>query len=538
MRLTVTDTAAPTPITVPEAERVEWISPPRAAFLQKIAWVALALAFLLRVVQYLLNRSLWMDEAYLSLNLVHRSFAGLWRPLDYHQGAPIGFLLLEKSAVHLLGTSEFALRLLPLLAGLVSVILFYELANKVNTAAAPIAVGLFALSPSLIYYSSEVKQYSCDVAIALLLYCLTIDGSTSEWKPAQVGLLGLVGSIAIWISHPSVFVLAGIGSTIFLGLVGQKDWSKLRRLSFAFLMWAASLIMCYLVTLRNLAHDPELLAYWKLNFMPFPPRSVADFKWFLDSFFAFFSSTAGLQFVGLAALVFIVGGVSMFARNRQCLLLLLSPAIPTLLASGLHKYPFGGRLTLFLVPATLLLVAEGAEVIRSSNSSRLPVLGLVLIGLLFLDPGVYVLHHFARPFTEVARPGVMLLEEIKPVMAFVRTHEQPTDVVYVFDGAQQAFDYYSELDGFPLNNVQMGTAAGDDPHNYTPDLDRLRGKRVWVLISHTHGAGGVESKYLMFDLDMIGKKLDFFASAGAEVDLYDLTGATSLPAVPVKSEAP
>jgi predicted membrane-bound mannosyltransferase len=143
---------------------------PEGALFWRVSWTAAVLGCLLRIVQYRLDRSLWMDEAYVSLNILHRSFAGLCRALDYHQGAPIGFLLLEKSAVRLWGGGEYVLRLFPLLAGIASVLLFYRLASKALPArAVPVAVGLFAISPSLIYYSSEVKQYSSDVAIALLL---------------------------------------------------------------------------------------------------------------------------------------------------------------------------------------------------------------------------------------------------------------------------------------------------------------------------------------------------------------------------------
>ncbi len=109
---------------------------PDRIFLRRVSLAAVALGCLLRIVQYLLDRSLWMDEAYLSLNILHRSFAGLCRALDYHQGAPIGFLLLEKSAVRLWGGSEYVLRLIPLLAGIASVLLFYRLASKVLTARA------------------------------------------------------------------------------------------------------------------------------------------------------------------------------------------------------------------------------------------------------------------------------------------------------------------------------------------------------------------------------------------------------------------
>lgn len=499
---------------------------PNFLFLRRLSLFAVALGCLLRIVQYGLDRSLWMDEAYLSLNILHRSFAGLCRALDYHQGAPIGFLLLEKSAVHLWGGGEYVLRLFPLLAGVASVFLFYKLAREVLTGkAVPVAVGLFAISPSLIYYSSEVKQYSSDAAIAILLYCLTIEGSKSNWKAGRSALAALAGAIAIWLSHSSVFVLAGIGVTASLTLVLRRNWASLARVAGVGLCWVISLTACYVVALKKLTGDGELLSYWKTNFMPLPPRSVADFKWFTDSFFGFFSTSAGLEFTGLAALVFILGAISMFRKSPERLWLLLSPVVLTLFASGLHKYPFGGRLTLFLVPAALLLMAEGAEAIRLSADARLPAIGVVLAGLLFLDPGINTLHHFAKPHTEVVEPGVMLPEEIRPVLAYVRKQEQPADLVYIFAGSEPAFDYYAERDSFPRSNVEIGTASGDDPHTYESDLDPLRGHRVWVVMSHIHGTGAEESKHIEFYLDSLGPRLDSLTRAGAETYLYDLRNA-------------
>ncbi len=49
-----------------------------------------------RLRQYLFGRSLWLDEAMLALNIVNRNFSQMFQPLDFNQGAPIGFLLIEK----------------------------------------------------------------------------------------------------------------------------------------------------------------------------------------------------------------------------------------------------------------------------------------------------------------------------------------------------------------------------------------------------------------------------------------------------------
>jgi hypothetical protein len=499
-----------------------------------VIWCSIAFGALLRIAQYLLNRSLWVDEASLALNILHRSYSGLIKPLDYYQGAPFGFLVLEKLAVQSFGPSEYALRLLPLISGVLSLFLFYEVARKsIIPTAVPVATTLFAICASLIYYSSEVKQYSTDVAVALLIYSVVLAEAPASWSTARLVALGCIGAAAIWMSHPAVLVLAGIAVTTVLVLLAGKQRSNLARFSIVVVVWLASLAVSYFVCLRELAHNRTLLDYWKANFMPLPPRSVSDLKWFVDSFFDFFSQTCSLELVGLAALTFITGTAYIYSQSRIKLLFLLVPALLTLLASGLHRYPFGGRLTLFLVPPALLLIAVGAERIMSVTRHRAPVIGYCLMVLLFLDPSQYVLHHFSKPHALTPRPGIMLPEEIKPAMAYVQAQQQPQDVVYLcgedeahphsFADSEPAYQFYEELGRFHESKVVLGTAFGDVAQDYISDLDRLRGQRVWVVCSHIGGAGATQLKYIEFYLSMLGPRIDHFSTAGAAVDLYDLT---------------
>jgi uncharacterized membrane protein len=130
----------------------------------------IVLGIVLRLTQYLIDRSLWYDEALLALNILHRPLREIFQPLQYHQGAPIGFLVLEKLATTLAGKSELALRIVPFAAGIASLFLFSHVAKLfVSAKSALLALLLFALCPSLVYYSSEVKQYSSDVAVTLVL---------------------------------------------------------------------------------------------------------------------------------------------------------------------------------------------------------------------------------------------------------------------------------------------------------------------------------------------------------------------------------
>lgn len=94
-----------------------------------LPWLIMGFCIGLRCAHYWADRSLWLDEAYLALNIVHCSFLQLLQPLQDEQVVPICFLIVEKLAVLLLGNHESVLRLFPLVASLGALPLFYAAAR-------------------------------------------------------------------------------------------------------------------------------------------------------------------------------------------------------------------------------------------------------------------------------------------------------------------------------------------------------------------------------------------------------------------------
>lgn len=480
------------------------------------SWLIICLGVVLRLAQYLFNRSLWLDESLLALNITNRSFSELLEPLDYYQGAPVGFLILEKLAIQAFGNNDYVLRLLPFLSGIISLFLFYQVARRlIQPQSVPLALGLFAISGPLIYYSSEVKQYSSDVAIALLLLYAVLDlVQSSNLNASRIALYAVLGAAAIWFSHPATFVLAGAGASLTLLDLSRREWARIRRLSMIYLLWALSLVAFYFVSLRDLCSNDVLLDYWTGAFMPLS----LDFSWYIDSFFRLFERAAGLSMSGIAALTFLVGCVSMFSKRKEILFTLISPVILVLLASGFHKYPFAGRFLLFIVPSLLLLIADGAGQIRQKTMHSAAVVGIVLIGLLFLHPSYLASYHLVRPRTK---------QEVKPVIAYLEEHRQDGDVLYLYHASQYAFKYYAERYGFDDDDYIVGLESyGSDWEDDIGDLDRLRGQgRVWILFSHIDQD---KTNCFLTHLDSIGKGLDSFEGTGAAVYLYDLSGEVSV----------
>ena len=485
---------------------------------QSLQWLLVGLGVGIRLIAYLYNRSLWRDEALLASNIETRSYAGLLQPLDNQQAAPVGFLMLEHFVVQILGNSEYALRLVPLLAGIASLFLMRSVAKRsISPEAVPIALGFFAISEKVVYYSSEVKQYSTDVAIALalILAAIEIRARTIRWRSAV--LFGFAGALAVWISHPSVFVLAGIGTTLFLSYCWRREWSNGLLVVAAALLWGISFAISYVAVLRETSHSDFLLTFWDGYgaFAPAAASAASKAWWFISAFVKAFENPGGFDWNVLAAIAFSLGLGSSFYYRSSKLLLLAAPIPFVLLAAFLGKYPFLDRLVLFLVPFLLLLIAEGIRV----AARRTWVAGFALGAALLVHPIINAAVNVR------ADPG---REDIKPALAYVRSNWQEGDVLYVHYAVKRLFKYYAGRTGFDEDDYFKGAKKPDDPVEFQQDLAGLRGnRRVWVLFLIRNERTAQEREWFLDQVSSLGERVDAIETTGISVFLYDLSQTKS-----------
>ena len=242
--------------------------PHRLSVARLLVVAAVVLGATLRVYGYARNPSLWIDEAMLALNVVHKSPADLLRPLDLNQGAPVGYLLATKLVVTLCGGGEYALRASSLAAALAGLAAFVPFAYRaMPLPAARIAVGLFALSPYLAGYAAEFKQYELDATLAVALFaCGRPVWQNTAGRGRLVGLAAL-GAASVWFSHPALFVLGGVGLAMLLDAVARGDAAGFKRRLLVCGAWAVSFAACYLLFTRKLGMNQYLLDYWAGTFM-------------------------------------------------------------------------------------------------------------------------------------------------------------------------------------------------------------------------------------------------------------------------------
>lgn len=504
---------------------------------------------LLRLVLYLQNRCLWVDEARLALNVLHKGPRELLGPLGFGQVAPPGFLLLVKVSQSVFGGRELALRLVPLLSGLASLALFLILARRhVRPTAAPLACLLFAIAEPLVYYSTEVKQYSSDVALALALWLLASRVEEKPLAPSRFAQLCAAGVMALFFSHTAVFVLGGIDLALLVAAWRARG-RGLRRFVLAGCLWAAASAGLYVPFLRRLPTRALLVRYFSEQVAGFPPAGIfSASRWIVGRLLGFFEFPGGLDHGGLPALCAVVGAAAVFRRDRLLLVQWTAPVALVLSAVVARLYPFEGRLVLFAVPALYLLVAEGVEEVRSRMGPGGAPIAAALIVLLLLHPAAACLDTLSRP---------RYFEQIAPVLEHVSTSRRPGDVVYLYYSSQYAIRYYMETRRLSLADVPVskllappaaagsswyapalvsrppsffvGTGSRENWLEYWRQLDQLAGhSRVWILFSHVQIWSGVDERRLFLEhLDGMGKRLEAFERPGASAYLYDLASGAS-----------
>jgi hypothetical protein len=470
----------------------------------------LALGTLLRLRDYLANRSLWLDEVRLALNVLEKSTADLvLRPLDFGQAAPPGFLFLVKLSVLAWGGSEYVFRLVPLLFALASVPLFIWVARRVLApAGALVAATLFVLSPQLIRYAAEFKQYGLDVTVGVGMIAATLPFVNGPGRAFHAVILCLAGAAAVWISHPAAFFLTAAGAVLLIQnrLTGRPGPGTLLVIG---VVWAASFAMVYAVSLRDLAANEVLQEAWSDAFTP-SVLSLSSARWLGRQVRDLFAYAFPGQLEGVGPFAVLLGGGSLLMARPVRSLLLVAPIGLALLAALLGKYPFQDRLVLFALPLLGLLAGAGADRLRgTSRGSR--AAAALFIALLLLEPAYAGVSHLIRPYR---------FEEARPVIAYVQQQSLPDDVVYLTPSAAHPFRYHAARLGFRPRQVIAGRYERRSWPSIAADLAPLRGNgRVWILASHFRPE---EERFIRYYLETQGVRRDSFTAPGAMALLYDL----------------
>lgn len=455
--------------------------------LEVLIFLCVAIGIGLRVGQFVQNRSLWLDEASLALNIISRDYWELLGPLDYSQAAPIIFLLISKLSCYLFGEYELSLRLYPLVCGVLSVGVFCYLVSCIYQASLErfIANSLFCFNYFLVYYAQEFKQYSSDVLVCLVLVVFFyhhLKSNSFFYNKYRIVFWGTVlfGCLSQLMSHPSIFILGGF-CTVLLGrrLFVEEGGSIFDVVSVS-AVWLLIFLLNYVLFLRNISSNDSLEVYWTDGFVS------SSLSWnTLISLCNVYTNVLAYSFnikdewficVLVYYLLIFVGIVWLFLHEWKFIFLILSVIILVTLASMLHKYPLEGRLTLFLIPLLIILITSGVSYFLRLRSVLLSVCLLFVI----LVPCIRTFYQLSFfPF---------MVEEVRPALNWLDKNNTESNDILVNQAASHSLKYYFEtgravtvgdVDTHRFHGLQSGESIFKS---------LVQDRPKWLLISHLERA--------------------------------------------------
>jgi hypothetical protein len=427
----------------------------------------LVLGVVARVSAYLSCVSYWYDEAYVLLNVTHRTCGELLQPLADEQAAPPLFLFLLRGLYLLDGSPEWLMRLPAFLAGMAALALAVPLARLIVGRRGWFwAVALCAICHHAVSHGSEVKPYAFDLLFAeVVLLCAALlcgvgRPASGFGRPAAYPTMGLLMAAMLgpWVSYPSVFLL---GAAVIAIL--WVAWCRRDRV----LAWTAATVCSVLIisggalwffVVRH-QHTRYLEQYWAA-FFPDLSSLTRAISWSIG--YLVRVGHYGATGLGIPMLLLALLGWWRIARRSMALLLLLTlPLILAWLAAALCVYPLGDRLLFFAAPCLWLPAATGADaLVRRWQGKRGALIGVVLAAVMLVPGSVRMVKELCGGRT---MPGFR--------EAFILAHQRMRTGDYLWVSHPQVYEVY-----FGHPDWLLGP--------YTPmgRLDQAaRSGRVWMI---------------------------------------------------------
>jgi hypothetical protein len=384
--------------------KIDW-EPLRRLVRERPEMLLSGLGIALRILQYSTNRAIWLDEMALKANLAGKPILDFSEALSHDQLAPFGFLIIERAIARVLGDSDMVLRLVPLAAGILGVILFLELCRRLlSRRAALVAMVMFATSDDLIYYSTELKPYSVDLAFGLAIMLASFDVLGKPARARSAGLLVLLAALAPWCSFASAFVVAGCGTVLLLDSLLAGRYRDALLWACVGLGWLANFVVACQASQALLSPYTTMYLFWDFAFIPIHLRDSGDLAKAGGILLEIFVNPLNLVVPAwprasvILPLVLMAAGLYSTARRSFAIHGLLSlPIALAIAASCARRYPFHGRLILELVPALFLLIAEGTDWLYRRDMTRSRMVYKTILVALLAYPCLSALYHAPWP---------------------------------------------------------------------------------------------------------------------------------------------
>jgi hypothetical protein len=507
--------------------------------------------------QWAAARPLWLDEEMIALNLRDRPIVNLAGLLWLGQSAPFGWLAVQRAAVLSLGTSELALRFVPMLFGIATLVTAVWVGYRwMSRAGAVVLVGLCSWGQWLSFYTVELKHYSADAFWALMLpalatWVIEAGADRSDSATHRAAVWWAAAAIGQWFANGALLVTPACALVLLIVSWRRDGWRAAGAFALFGCGWLASFGLHYLVTMRHTLSSEYLTRYWSFALPPGPAGSSAVLSWLAGQLKPFALKPGG---TGLWVMFWVSAACGFaLATSRTLGLLMTTVPLSAFAWAALRAVPFYERLSLWVVPALYVGIAlfcdSTVRLGREGYLRRSPFrLGLAVV---IAFAGCQLCWDIVKRGTEdlrFARPRESnhQLNDRAAVGWLMRQHE-PGDVVMTTQTALPAIWWYGRIpistgdfpgsrqsDGSPIFEVGHQSPGPDCQRNQLGDALK-NAHRVLVYLGMRFEPDGFD-ELLLNSLSEIGvlRALQHFDGIGgvAVMDLRPAFAGDHIPADP------
>ena len=395
-----------------------------------------------------------------------------------------------------LGSSDLALRLVPFIASVASLFVFFAIARRLLSPAGVLAALLFfAVGYWPLVYAADVHPYGLDLALSLGALLLALDVRRLGFPARRVWAFAAFGAVAMWCSNATVITLFGLG--LALGTIAWRERGLTAALR---TLWPVA----------GVAGTSAAAAVWVAKHSFFPAAAVY-FDWLYRG-----GMVPGAALARCAALA--VGRVALPARviarlgDRQPAWTSLYVALALIGFLSLIRRRAADAIIVGSVVArsssyrwrnstrtrrgccsrrsrySWFGVGESVGVLANADWGRGRVIARSLALLLCIPPVYHA----------VAYPPPYQWTVTGAYLAQIRERWQPGDVVYSTYGRAPEVLYSAPRFGLAATDVILGPCNHEDPRATLRAADALRGRRrAWVIVeSGRYFSGSPEYAYL------------------------------------------
>ncbi len=446
--------------------------------------IIISAAIIFALIQFFTNKSVWLDESFLGINILTKSYSELLKPLDLLQVAPIGFLLIEKF-LSTIFTHDFGLRLFPLLCYIISCFVSLSIAKTLfkKTSSQKTVLVLIIFNLHFFYFANEIKQYCSDITFVLIILNFIL--KREQNNKSQTRFFTFLLALSAFTSNVSIFFVfpSFVYEFFFIKTNNRKN------LLITYSIYLLSFLLNYMLFALNHPSKIGMIEEWTF-YNGFPPESLFSID-FLKFFFfkgqLIFGELLISKTFFIINIIFISIGIfslSIDQKKMSLLVLIISPLILHFIASYFRLYPIGLRLILYLLPYLCILLVLGIEMFvdfLKNNLIKLFFENTLKLFFCFLSISQYI-NQF--PLKSIGS---------KEIISSILEKTASNDGVYFSYNAYFPMKFYAHTKSW-VNEIDFKIIGGSytsvykdkwtaDEEKFLDDLKRYSGVKFFVFSS-------------------------------------------------------